>query len=372
MRERLCLNPQRNSSIEVLRCIAMFFVIMSHSSAHGNFSDYDSVFSLNGCIVDWVKLGNLGTDIFVMLSGWNLYGKKLKIHTVINFIVQVWSISVFGLIIFGLTGASVSIKSFMIALFPITFDNWWFATAYLVLLILSPSINVFVENTDRKHFDQCLLAMIILWCIIPTISIQDMYGDRIIQMIMLYLIGAYLRKYPDNFLSKKKNAQYTILLTMTLMFMSSVTIRFIDAKLISLPLKTTMFYERSSVFVIGCSSAMVSLAVYAHNFHNKWINTSGACTFGIYLLHEHPLIKELLWTRWLDNAQYFGSDLFFVRMMLSVVAVFGICFVIEWGRILFLSKPMNQFAEKLLTTIFLLFKKIVQRITIQLQNSERS
>lgn len=305
MKARFYINPERNSSIELLRCLAMFFVVMSHASAHGVFPVTASSVSFNSFTLDWMTLGNLGTDIFVILSGCNLYGKKLRLRSVLNVIVQVWVISLLGLIVCGLSGYVLSIKDILNALFPIMSDSWWFATAYLVLLLLTPSINIFVENVNRKQFKTCLITMIVLWCFIPTLSKQDMYGETLLQMIMFYLLGAYLRKYPDKLLNQKKNAKIAVVITMILLFISSAVIRVFNAKIMMLPFKTTMLYGRTSVLIVSCALAMVSLAIYAPPFKNRLINTIGACTFGIYLLHEHPLIKNILWTKWIDNSQFF-------------------------------------------------------------------
>lgn len=104
MTKKLQINNQRNSSIEMLRLVAMFFVVMSHSAVHSAFPSAVSTFSLNSCLLDWMTLGNLGTDIFVVLSGWNLFGKQFRIKSVLSYIVQIWTISVLGLIVYALSG----------------------------------------------------------------------------------------------------------------------------------------------------------------------------------------------------------------------------------------------------------------------------
>lgn len=347
MKIQLSINAERNSKIELLRCIAMLLVVMSHSSVHGNFPITNSTVTVNSCVLDWMTLGNLGTDIFVILSGWNLCTKRIKPQAVLYFVVQIWTVSVLGLIIRGLTGYSLSGNDLLRSIFPIMFDSWWFATAYLVLLLLSFGINVFVDNVTQKQLNGCLITMMVLWSIIPTFSTQDMYGGHLMQMIMLYLMGAYLRKYPNNFFSKKKYAVSMILISITFIFLSSVVIRLVNLNIMMLPFKTTMLYDRTSVLVIVCALAMVSLAVYSCPFKNKLVNTVGACTFGIYLLHEHPLIKDILWNEWVNNTRYFYSVSFSVRMLLGVIAVYGVCAFVEWLRIIFLSKPMNRIAKKL-------------------------
>lgn len=352
MTKKLQINNQRNSSIEMLRLVAMFFVVMSHSAVHSAFPSAVSTFSLNSCLLDWMTLGNLGTDIFVVLSGWNLFGKQFRIKSVLSYIVQIWTISVLGLIVYALSGGDeVSVSMIAKSVFPIMSGSWWFATAYFVLFLLTPYMNIFVENISRRQLQCCLWIMITLWCIIPTFSSQDMYGNQLLLMIMFYLTGAYLRKYPDNFWNHKKRTKYILLLSGILLLLSSTIIRWLSANVAALPFKPTMLYGRSSVLVICCAVSMTALSVYAIPWKNSIINTMGACTFGIYLLSEHPLIKDRIWTEWIDNSQYFPSNSLAIRLAASVIVVYFVCGVIECCRITFFSRPLMRFAEKVYAVI---------------------
>lgn len=346
MKRRVYINSERNSSIELLRLIAMFFVVLSHCSVHGAFPRTSSNFSFNSCLLDWMTLGNLGTDIFVVLTGWNLYGKKFSFKSIFNLIVQVWTTSMLGLIVYSILENEMSAGVVIKSMFPIISGSWWFATAYFVMILLTPYINAFVLNTSRTQFRYCLLTMIILWCIIPTFSSSDMYGNQLAQIIMFYLIGAYLRKYPSNFFNHRKHAMLIGLISGMFLLLSSVVIRMFNSYITLLPFRTTMLYGRTSVLVICCTVSMVALAVYAIPRKNSIINTFGACTFGVYLFSEHPLIKDFLWTEWIDNSRYFLSNFLVIRLLASVAIVYFACSLIEWIRLKLFSKPLIRFAEK--------------------------
>jgi len=85
----------RNSAIELLRIIAMLFIVLSHFCVHSNFNLSQMPFSFNKTILQWGALGNLGVDIFMIISGFFLCKSKLKTKSISKLLTQVWFYSVF-------------------------------------------------------------------------------------------------------------------------------------------------------------------------------------------------------------------------------------------------------------------------------------
>lgn len=65
---------------------------------------------------------------------------------------------------------------------------------------------------------------------------------------------------------------------------------------------------------------------------NPKINKIAGCTFGIYLFHDHPLIRKVLWIEVLGNANHIDESLFPLRLSLSIIGVFLIGIVFEYCR----------------------------------------
>lgn len=61
------IQETRNSNVETLRIFEMFCIVISHSSVHGKFINIECV--VNNFFLDFMKLGNLGVDVFVIISG---------------------------------------------------------------------------------------------------------------------------------------------------------------------------------------------------------------------------------------------------------------------------------------------------------------
>lgn len=336
----------RNSAIELLRIVAMLFIVASHSSVHGCFPKRDSDFFLNNYMLDWLVLGNLGADIFVMISGYYLCTKKFNVHSILKVLSQVWFYSFFCLGICLLRGKTFTLRELLIVFFPTIFQEYWFFTAYIVLLLLSPYINILMENTSRRQLQNCLSIMLVLWCVIPSFTHQSMYGKELSQFLMLYLLGAYLRKYPDSILRSTAIRYGLMLPAFVLLFTSSVVLRFIN-NIFPLQISEIYFYSRTSILIIACAVGMFSVAIYQKPWTNNTINTIASCTFGVYLFHDNPFIRSMLWPKWINNAIFYDSWYLIIRIILSVILVFGVGILIELFRKKTIEKPLIVFTERI-------------------------
>ncbi len=83
--------------------------------------------------------------------------------------------------------------------------------------------------------------------------------------------------------------------------------------------------------------------------YNPLINTIGACTFGILLIHSNSdTMRHFLWTDIFNNVGQFNSDTLFLHAILSVTIVFTICAVIDYIRIRALERPLFHYIDKIL------------------------
>lgn len=198
------INSSRNSSIELLRIVAMLFIIASHSSVHGCFPDARIIPFYNRVLLNCLTLGNIGVSIFVLISGYFLCSKKISVESIKKLHIQVIFYSFVGLLVALAFNIDVSIKDILKTCFPTIYRSYWFFTVYFILIIFTPYINIFLKNINRIQFLYCLAIMFLLWIIIPTFMKSTMYGDRISWFIMLYMFGAYIKIYPNKFMTNIK------------------------------------------------------------------------------------------------------------------------------------------------------------------------
>ena len=85
--------------------------------------------------------------------------------------------------------------------------------------------------------------------------------------------------------------------------------------------------------------------------YRKSINALASATFGVYLIHENNIIRDLLWVDWFKNAQYQESLFLIPYSILAVIAVYAVCSLVDLIRITIIEKPcmkmVNRYSDKI-------------------------
>lgn len=329
---------RRNSAVEVLRIVAMVFIVCSHYSFHGMIAVENMQFGLNQFILQSFVLGNLGVNLFVLITGYYNYQAQFDIKRLLKIWLQTIFYSIILFLVFS-TFQNLTIDKFdyLRVLFPIIFKEYWFVSAYFVLYIISPFINAFLNALDRNKYKKFIIIAVILWYLIPTLFFgsifgSDMFGNELCQFLVLYSIGQYMRKYHDNIIYDRKNSWNILILSWGLLILSTLSIDLLSLKFPSLVYQANYFYSRSSILILCIAISLFAIASSAKVFYNKYINKISSCTLGVYLIHETPCVREWLWSKLLNNSIYANSINLITHMIFSVFIVFTVCSFIEYGR----------------------------------------
>lgn len=145
--------------MELLRIIAMFLVLVVHA-------DFFSLGAPTQIDVQQAPLSSFSkfffeslsivcVNVFILISGW--FGINPKIKSISSFLFQcffyLWGIYAFSLL---MGYVSFSLRGIAECFFLLKWD--WFIKAYLVLYIVSPILNAFVEHSTKKQFSIILVA----------------------------------------------------------------------------------------------------------------------------------------------------------------------------------------------------------------------
>lgn len=75
----------------------------------------------------------------------------------------------------------------------------------------------------------------------------------------------------------------------------------------------------------------------------------GASTFGVLLIHANSnTMREWLWLDLLNNVRIYDSDLLLLHAVVSVLAIFFVCVLIDYVRIHTIERWIFLFVDKLL------------------------
>lgn len=317
---------KRDSGIELLRIISMIIIIMHHFSVHSQFVFPLNELSPNRIFVQLMALGGkIGVDCFVLISGFFLIKKEFNLFKLIKLIAQIWFYSLLIVSIFIFF--DLPIKNYVRYFVPVYSVNW-FAYVYIILYVLHPFINKMLCNLNKVLYLKMLICMTVMWCIFNWGLDAPMQYSNIIWFIYMYSIGAYIRLYGEPEFKIYRN----ILLGTLGLWMGIIIFDYIgenSSYILSLWPKQ---YAQNSPFVLIISINMFLLFRRVKIGYNKYINGVASTVFGIYLIHDNPLIRGVIWTSILGNASMSENDLLWLIALSEVLVIFVMCSAIDFLR----------------------------------------
>lgn len=275
------------------------------------------------------------THCFVLISGY--FGIKFKIKSLANLLFQMlfWCI-VCIMIAILLTGDLSPIPS--ISTFINTIIYGWFPAGYIVLFFVSPILNSFIKSCSKKELGRYIIYFYLLSTIGGYIlGFNDFNeGMSALSMCGLYLIGAYLRITSLKIFSLK--AKYDLLIYLGLGFM-----------MVTLNLMLLYFKTYTSPYGY-LNPIVIVMAIYLFLFFkkidigsNKIINFFSASAFSIYLFHCNIYIGSNISQMWRDINTHFGILSSIFVGILSFIAIYLLCTLIDQVRIYIYNKVISKF-----------------------------
>lgn len=283
-------NGPRQSNIEILRILAMFLVLVVHTTFYSTgVTTYDD-FCINpvGSFtkITFRSLSIVCVNVFILISGW--FGIKPSIKGLINFTFQCAYFLIGIYIFFLITGLTSFTFKGLAACFCLTQD-YWFITAYVTLYILSPILNIFISNVSKNKFEIILLSYFIfqsIWGWIGNVKFIES-GYSCFSFIGLYLLARYIKLYGCTKLTNWGGRIY--LVTVILNSLSYYLCQKFNIKI-------GIYSYVNPLVILGS----VGLLMYFDKIKirpNKIINWIAKSAFAVYLFHCNPNIMQPIFKR---------------------------------------------------------------------------
>ena len=322
---------ERSSNMEALRVLAMFFVLVVHAdfAALG----YPTIANLTHhpeerialSLVEYLSV--VCVDVFVMLSGW--FGIRARIRGVARLLFQVFFVT------------SVVIAGFAIYKggWPDTPDKlwdsyfgYWFVYAYLVLYLLSPVLNAFVERASQREF----LGVLVAFFTVQTLGIwqlsgvfQQGYGT--LSFIGLYLLARYLRLYVADRLIAPK-AFFFLGYVLCALVQRVLLLLFVlsgDKEIVHEFNRFSTNYTNPFVILGSC---FLLLFFSRLNFRSRLINWLAAGSLSVYVVHQNLLARPVFKEAVVHLHKEFEPLLFALLTLLSLVGVYVVSVLVDQVR----------------------------------------
>lgn len=346
----------RNSNFELLRIISMLFIIIFHLIMHlCSIHSYEMSPFIYILLRFILAITLVHVSSFVIVTGYFQCKKKMRLSKVISINNATWFYSVVFLVI-----ALILTRHFNVdlaypitnldifkTLIPLDYGLYWYIGCYLVLYLISPILNIVIDNCDKKTLLRIIIGLFIIFSIIPTLTLDaTVYtkeGHSVANFILLYFIGAYLRNYPisksailSKITDKGKQLLYFIgfiglAFCSVLFFAMSEQLGGVSSSEIVNYIADVFFWFFNS---FGSPILIIQTIFYflffsTLNIKSKVINFISSCTLGIYLVHENIYVRDNLY----GFLEYFNVSNMtlktIVLILLTAIAIFIISMIIE-------------------------------------------
>ena len=96
------------------------------------------------------------------------------------------------------------------------------------------------------------------------------------------------------------------------------------------------FANLYSVFSLICALSLFVFFKQMQIGYKPWINKFAAAMFGVYLIHENPIVYPWLWSKVFHVPEYLGSSWFILYALAVITIVFFICAILDliWEKVL--------------------------------------
>lgn len=348
---------KRNSNYELMRIVSMFLIILYHVIIHGKVIEncYNEGAKI---ILEFLEFFTLiHVNSFILISGYyqsTSSFKQSKLWTIIN---ASFFYRIVIMLIFVLTGlATLDKLTIFREAFPININEYWFIKCYIMLYCLSPFINKGLNNFDKKSFQKLLVVMFIVFSIIPTLTGRLFFensGFTLYQFIYMYVIGAYLRRYPlDKSYIFKVMSKRMYQLVLIGVFSGSLFCNYILSKyalsithINSIIGEVSSYITSSSILYNNMFVVIQSIAYFAFFgtlvIRSNLINKISALTIGVYLIHDNNFVRAYIYEALKINNGPIYSYSFIIYVIAISIFIYICSLTIEWLRQVLFKKIYN-------------------------------
>ena len=272
------MKRERNSCFELMRIIAMLFIVIYHLlitvySKNPTESIYKGA---------WIPF-HIGVILFVFISGY--FGIKCTVNGICKLIGTI-ALYYLPLTIYGTIeqGSNFEIKQFLL----ISHSPYWFIKTYLCLYLFSPVLNKYLDKIERK--DRLLLICSLIFI---SVYLGSSFGDHsltggknLIHFSLLYVLGNTFKVYEKHL--RKIPSKYFICTYIILN--CGILYIFAQGGLTSKIIWFASFPYCSPLLIIN--AGLFFLIISRLKLKSSFINYIASSMFAVYLLHCQPYVAN--------------------------------------------------------------------------------
>lgn len=310
----------RASNMDLLRIIAMFFVLLIHANFWAVLPPtVDEI--VQNPVDAWIRTffesaGVIAVHCFIFISGW--FGINFKLKGLANFLYQSTFFRVGATAIMLMLGTCSLDKAVAMEM---TMASDWFIMSYLVLLMMAPVLNAFIENTSRSKY------RLLLFLYFGYIFSYGLYSGSVLHngysplfFFGIYLLVRYIRIY------RPKLANFPIYVDLLVYIFCTLAMTVLFCRF-----NISCYAYVNPLIVV--SSIYFSLIFTKFEFKSKLVNGFAASSFAAYLLHTTPGLKTIYQACFKNLHETNTISMFWMKTVAVIIAIMIVAAMIDQLRI---------------------------------------
>ena len=291
------ITKRRNIGIDLLRIIAMLYVVILHSLYHGGLIE-NVVFKTPNYMVAWgLEIWSLcAVNIFALVSGYVGYREEYK--PTCKRYIQLWLEVVFysfviALVIPLLFSEKISAASLLRSLMPVTKGAYWFFTAYTCVVLVSPIVFAGVKELSSqvcKRLLVVLIGMIPVWSMVSDpFKLHKGYSAG--WLLIMFCMGAILKKtkLPERI---KAPIAFTGILLMSTITFALQLLQEGESGLFDSKVTFSTYISPTIVIMAVCYLCLFEKLRINNRYLTNAIKTLAPGAFAVYLINDNNLFRK--------------------------------------------------------------------------------
>lgn len=343
MAARLSLPPsrKREGGIELLRIVCMLLILAHHMVYHSG--AIHTPHPVNRVLARFAFVGGqTGVNCFVLITGYFLAPFKARRLASVTAQAVFYSLGL-TLLAKALGWAQPTQAQMVDSVLIFSRTPYWFVAMYGALTALLPALQPMAKSLSRRQHGWILLVGGAALSLLPTITLprpSSPFFHNLTWFCYLYLLGAYFRKYPLTLARRPGIPAAVFLTSAAFMALSSLWGEGRPELFSNVASRYNFFADKNALPQLICSCALfLTFAGRSIPPYGGLTTLSGAA-FGVYLIHDHPLLRPLLWGRWLGVGIACQKEGFWLLMLWAPAALFLAGAAVDSIRKYALEKPL--------------------------------
>ena len=353
--------------IDLAKLFVMFTIVCAHIMDGGLFPlAYDAHPVLSRFVFYFLYCLFAGLTVYALATGYLLINSKCKYTRLLSLWVQMVFTGLLVTVVLKATGlVEISFKDFTTVFRPLSSKCWWYMSSYFIVALFAPLLNEGIRRVPRQRLEMLFLVAFPLICISEFFTKKGFvvieHGFCADWLLLLYVLGAYLRLYQPFRNLKPRVCFAAVLVIVTL---TSGVDAFVPT--LNVPFLTKVFGNFRYYDLASPSILLMGVFLFT-GFCNlkienprvvKTLKFLSPAILGVYLIHFQPFLRERCLEPFLSRLDVGSLGLALLVVFGGGFVVFFVCLALDLLRVrLFDLLRVNARVESVCERISAIFFK---------------